>query len=95
MKGTKARETRANMHVHGVKEAKPSFVMVVSPFRVERERKKLREIHPKLPYLASLCIEHCKGTKRGRFLLEMKESKGTKLWQTCMYLAQEELIHHH
>ena len=40
MKGPKARETRANMHVHGVKKAKSSFRMVRNPSRVERELEK-------------------------------------------------------
>ena len=40
MKGPKARETRANMYVHGVKEAKSSFGKVTNPFQVEREREK-------------------------------------------------------
>ena len=40
MKGPKAMKTRANMNVHGVKEAKSSFRMVRNLFRVEREREK-------------------------------------------------------
>ena len=49
MKGPKARKTRANMHVNGIKEAKSSFRMVINPFRFEREqKKKLRKIHPKM-----------------------------------------------
>ena len=40
MKGPKARKTRANMHVHGVKPAKSSFGTVRNPFRIEREREK-------------------------------------------------------
>ena len=80
MKGPKARKTRANMHVHGVKEAKSSFRMVTNPFRVERERKKTSKNSPKnAPYSLPLYREHCKGTKKGTFLPTRKGSKGTKM----------------
>ena len=42
IEGPKARKTRANMKVHGVKEAKSSFGMVRNTFREK-----------KMPYLAS------------------------------------------
>ena len=49
MKGPKARKTRADMLVHGVKEAKSSFRMVINTSEWKENGKNFEKFTPKCP----------------------------------------------
>ena len=82
MKGSKANESK-NMHVHGVKEAKPSFRMVINHSESKgNEKKKLRKIHLKMLVHGVKPAKSSFGRVRNPSRVEREWKKTSKLHPT-------------